>query len=137
MFFWFLSSPTYFIFLPYLGVVVMGLFLNQNIDTDKKQDGVQKAMGDYVYKFWHLLGRNPKRHPVYFNRSWRLFPSFKTLMPPIYSSSFWSFCWWYVSRGIGVFVPISKFFPYRMTFEKNTALIITWGGLRGVDSVSP
>ena len=38
-----------------LGVVVMGLFLNRNIDTDKKEDGVQKAMGEYVYKFWHLL----------------------------------------------------------------------------------
>ena len=38
-----------------LGVVVMGLFLNQNIDVDKKEDGVQKAMGAYVYKFWHLL----------------------------------------------------------------------------------
>ena len=32
----------------------MGLFLNQNIDTDK-EDGLQRAMGDYVYKFWHLL----------------------------------------------------------------------------------
>src|SRR5210317_1776419 len=44
-----------FHFSAVLGVVVMGLFLNQNIDTDKKEDGVQKAMGDYVYKFWHLL----------------------------------------------------------------------------------
>ena len=34
---------------------MMGLFLNQNLDMDKKEDGVQKAMGDYVYKFWHLL----------------------------------------------------------------------------------
>ena len=33
----------------------MGLFLNQNIDGDDKQEGVQKVMGDYVYKFWHLL----------------------------------------------------------------------------------
>ena len=33
----------------------MGLFLNQNIDTDKNEDGLQRAMGDYVYKFWHLL----------------------------------------------------------------------------------
>ena len=45
----------YFHFSAVLGVVVMGLFLNQNIDTDKEEDGVQKAMGDYVYKFWHLL----------------------------------------------------------------------------------
>ena len=33
----------------------MGLFLNQNLDVDKSEDGLQKAMGDYVYKFWHLL----------------------------------------------------------------------------------
>ena len=33
-----------------LGVVVMGLFLNRNIDTDKKEEGLQKAMGEYVYK---------------------------------------------------------------------------------------
>ena len=31
------------------------LFLNQNIDGDKKADGLQRVMGDYVYKFWHLL----------------------------------------------------------------------------------
>ena len=34
---------------------MMGLFLNRNIDTDNDQVGVQKAMGEYVYKFWHLL----------------------------------------------------------------------------------
>ena len=38
-----------------LGVVMLGLFLNGNLDMDKIEDGVQKAMGDYVYKFWHLL----------------------------------------------------------------------------------
>ena len=41
--------------LSVLGVVIMGLFLNRNIDTDKEEEGLQKAMGDYVYKFWHLL----------------------------------------------------------------------------------
>ena len=44
-----------FHFSAVLGVVVMGLFLNQNIDTDKEEEGIQKAMGDYVYKFWHLV----------------------------------------------------------------------------------
>ena len=44
-----------FHFSAVLAVVVMGLFLNQNIDSDKKAEGLQKAMGDYVYKFWHLL----------------------------------------------------------------------------------
>ena len=44
-----------FHFSAVLAVVVMGLFLNQNIDGDKKEEGLQKVMGDYVYKFWHLL----------------------------------------------------------------------------------
>ena len=45
----------YFHFSAVLGIVMMGLFLNQNIDADKETKGVQKAMSDYVYKFWHLL----------------------------------------------------------------------------------
>ena len=45
----------YFHFSAVLGVVMMGLFLNQNLDMDQNQEGVQKAMGNYVYKFWHLL----------------------------------------------------------------------------------
>ena len=40
-----------------------------------------------------------------------------------------------VSRGIGVFVPI-KLLSIKKVFEKNTALIITWGGLRGGLSIA-
>ncbi|MGA1546977.1 MAG: cation:proton antiporter, partial [Flavobacteriaceae bacterium] len=40
-----------------------------------------------------------------------------------------------VSRGIGVFIPI-KLLSLRHSFEKNTALIITWGGLRGGLSIA-
>ena len=40
-----------------------------------------------------------------------------------------------VSRGIGVWTPI-KFLSFFKTFEKNTALIITWGGLRGGLSIA-
>ena len=35
----------YFHFSAVLGIVVMGLFLNQNIDTDKKEDGGSKSHG--------------------------------------------------------------------------------------------
>ena len=38
-----------FHFSAVLGVVVMGLFLNQNIDGDKKAEGLQIVMCDYVY----------------------------------------------------------------------------------------
>jgi CPA1 family monovalent cation:H+ antiporter len=40
-----------------------------------------------------------------------------------------------LSRGIGVFVPIS-ILSFKKKFEKNTALIITWGGLRGGLSIA-
>jgi len=40
-----------------------------------------------------------------------------------------------VARGIGVFIPI-KLLSFKKTFEKNTALIITWGGLRGGLSIA-
>jgi CPA1 family monovalent cation:H+ antiporter len=40
-----------------------------------------------------------------------------------------------VSRGIGVWTPI-KFLSFFKTFEKRTALIITWGGLRGGLSIA-
>jgi CPA1 family monovalent cation:H+ antiporter len=40
-----------------------------------------------------------------------------------------------ISRGIGVFLPI-KILSLKKSFEKNTALIITWGGLRGGLSIA-
>ena len=40
-----------------------------------------------------------------------------------------------VSRGIGVTIPIS-ILSLKKKFEKNTSLIITWGGLRGGLSIA-
>ena len=40
-----------------------------------------------------------------------------------------------LSRGVGVFIPI-KILSFFKTFEKNTAMIITWGGLRGGLSIA-
>jgi CPA1 family monovalent cation:H+ antiporter len=123
-----------FHFSAVLGVVMMGLFLNQNIDTDKKADGVQKAMGDYVYKFWHLIDETLNAIlfiligleviPILqnFDLSYLLIIILVILLVV-------------VSRGIGVFVPI-KILSIKKTFEKNTALIITWGGLRGGLSIA-
>jgi len=123
-----------FHFSAVLGVVVMGLFLNQNIDTDNKTEGVQKAMGDYVYKFWHLVDETLNAI-LFILIGLEIIPvlqnfdiSYVTIMVLVIILVV-------VSRGIGVFVPI-KLLSIKKTFEKNTALIITWGGLRGGLSIA-
>ena len=123
-----------FHFSAVLGVVVMGLFLNQNIDGDKKADGLQRVMGDYVYKFWHLLDETLNAI---------LFILIGLEVIPILQNFDFSYLIIVivmivivvVSRGIGVFVPI-KVLSIKKSFEKNTALIITWGGLRGGLSIA-
>lgn len=123
-----------FHFSAVLGVVVMGLFLNQNIDGDDKQEGVQKVMGDYVYKFWHLLDETLNAIlfiligleiiPILqnFDISYLLIVIIVIFLVVVF-------------RGIGVFLPI-KILSIKKSFEKNTALIITWGGLRGGLSIA-
>ena len=111
-----------FHFSAVLGVVVMGLFLNQNIDGDKKAEGLQRVMGDYVYKFWHLLDETLNAI---------LFILIGLEVIPILQNFDFSYLIIVivmivivvVSRGIGVFVPI-KILSIKKSFEKNTALII-------------
>ncbi len=94
-----------FHFSAVLGVVVMGLFLNQNIDGDKKAEGLQRVMGDYVYKFWHLLDETLNAI---------LFILIGLEVIPILQNFDFSYLIIVivmivivvVSRGIGVFVPI-------------------------------
>lgn len=123
-----------FHFSAVLGVVVMGLFLNQNIDTDKEEDGLQRAMGDYVYKFWHLLDETLNAI---------LFILIGIEILPIFSSFQSSFIFValmvvplvVIARWVGVSIPIG-ILSLKKSFEKRTALIITWGGLRGGLSVA-
>ena len=117
-----------------LGVVVMGLFLNQNIDVDKKEDGVQKAMGEYVYKFWHLLDETLNAM-LFILIGLEIIPIFKNFDSSYLLISLITIALVVVSRGIGVWTPI-KFLSFFKTFEKNTAMIITWGGLRGGLSIA-
>ena len=123
-----------FHFSAVLGVVVMGLFLNQNIDTNKNEDGVQKAMGDYVYKFWHLLDETLNAI-LFILIGLEIIPILQNFDPSYLIIIVLVILLVVVSRGIGVFVHI-KILSYKMSFEKNTALIITWGGLRGGLSIA-
>ena len=117
-----------------LAVVVLGLFLNQNIDTDASEEGVQKAMGDYVYKFWHLLDETLNAI-LFILIGLEVIPILQNFSPVFLVVSLLIIVLVVVSRGIGVFIPI-KLLSITKNFEKNTALIITWGGLRGGLSIA-
>jgi len=123
-----------FHFSAVLGVVVMGLFLNQNIDTDNKTEGIQKAMGDYVYKFWHLVDETLNAI-LFILIGLEIIPVLQNFDISYIAIIVLVIVLVVVSRGIGVFVPI-KLLSIKKTFEKNTALIITWGGLRGGLSIA-
>ena len=117
-----------------LGVVMLGLFLNGNLDMDKIEDGVQKAMGDYVYKFWHLLDATLNAI-LFILIGLEVIPIFQNFAPIYLLISIIVIFIVVVSRGIGVSVPI-KILSFFKTFEKKTSLIITWGGLRGGLSIA-
>jgi len=123
-----------FHFSAVLGVVVMGLFLNQNIDGDDKQEGVQKVMGDYVYKFWHLLDETLNAI-LFILIGLEIIPILQNFDISYLLIVIIVIFLVVVSRGIGVFLPI-KILSIKKRFEKNTALIITWGGLRGGLSIA-
>ena len=117
-----------------LGVVMMGLFLNRNIDTDNDQVGVQKAMGEYVYKFWHLLDETLNAI-LFILIGLAIIPIFQNFTLTYLLISALTIFLVVISRSIGVFVPI-KFLSLFKDFEKGTGLIITWGGLRGGLSIA-
>lgn len=124
----------YFHFSAVLGVVVMGLFLNQNIDTDKEEDGVQKAMGDYVYKFWHLLDETLNA-VLFILIGLEIIPLFGDFKINYIFIIILVIALVVGSRWIGVSVPIG-ILSLKKKFEPKTALIITWGGLRGGLSIA-
>ena len=117
-----------------LGVVMMGLFLNRNIDTDNDQVGVQKAMGEYVYKFWHLLDETLNAI-LFILIGLAIIPIFQNITLTYLLISALTIFLVVISRSIGVFVPI-KFLSLFKDFQKGTGLIITWGGLRGGLSIA-
>ena len=124
----------YFHFSAVLGVVMMGLFLNQNLDVDKKEDGVQKAMGDYVYKFWHLLDETLNAI-LFILIGLEIIVVFESFQFQFITVSILVIILVVLSRGVGVSIPIAILSIFKK-FERKTALIITWGGLRGGLSVA-
>ena len=117
-----------------IGVVILGLFLNQNIDSDKEKEGLQKAMGDYVYKFWHLLDETLNAI-LFILIGLEIILIFESFDISYLFISILIILICVLSRFIGVKLPI-LFLSIKKSFEKNTALIITWGGLRGGLSVA-
>ena len=124
----------YFHFSAVLGIVMMGLFLNQNIDADKETKGFQKAMSDYVYKFWHLLDETLNAI-LFILIGLEIITIFESFQIPFLFISLLIIVLVVGSRWIGVSIPIA-FLSLFKNFEKKTALIITWGGLRGGLSVA-
>ena len=124
----------YFHFSAVLGVVVMGLFLNQNIDTDDKEEGIQKAMGDYVYKFWHLLDETLNA-VLFILIGIEILPLFGEFQSSYLTIGLLTIVLVVTARWVGVTIPIG-ILSLRKKFEPRTALIITWGGLRGGLSIA-
>lgn len=124
----------YFHFSAVLGVVVMGLFLNQNIDTDDKEEGIQKAMGDYVYKFWHLLDETLNA-VLFILIGIEILPLFGEFKSSYLLVGLLTIILVVSARWVGVSIPIG-ILSLRKKFEPRTALIITWGGLRGGLSIA-
>jgi len=117
-----------------IAVVILGLFLNQNIDSDHKKEGLQKAMGDYVYKFWHLLDETLNAI-LFILIGLEIILIFESFDISYLFISVLIIIVCVLSRFIGVKLPI-LLLSIKKSFEKNTALIITWGGLRGGLSVA-
>lgn len=116
-----------------LGVVILGLFLNKHADS-KSDSNQEKAMGDYVYKFWHLLDEtlNAILFILIGLEIILLFESFNIVYLLL---SIITIIIVVATRWVGVSIPILILSIFK-NFEKNTALIITWGGLRGGLSIA-
>ena len=91
-------------------------------------------MGDYVYKFWHLLDEtlNAILFILIGLEIILIFDSFNLMYLLLSIVTIFLVV---LSRYIGVSIPIVILSQFK-EFEKNTAKIITWGGLRGGLSIA-
>ena len=91
-------------------------------------------MGDYVYKFWHLLDETLNAI-LFILIGLEIIVVLETFHPIYIIISIIIILLVVLSRWTGVLIPI-KLLSLKKNFEKNTALIITWGGLRGGLSIA-
>ena len=91
-------------------------------------------MGDYVYKFWHLLDEtlNAILFILIGLEIILIFDSFNLMYLLLSIVTIFLVV---LSRYVGVSIPIVILSQFK-DFEKNTAKIITWGGLRGGLSIA-
>ncbi|MDA8640095.1 sodium:proton antiporter [Flavobacteriaceae bacterium] len=113
-----------------IGVVILGLFLNKNIESSEEES----SMGAYVYKFWHLLDETLNAI-LFILIGLEILTLFQNFQFNYLILSLIVIVLVVVSRGIGVLIPI-KILSIKKVFEEKTALIITWGGLRGGLSIA-
>ena len=114
-----------------IGVVILGLFLNKNIASANNEE---TSMGAYVYKFWHLLDETLNA-VLFILIGLEILTIFHSFQLNYIFLSLIVIVLVVVSRGIGVMIPI-KILSIKKVFEEKTALIITWGGLRGGLSIA-
>ena len=114
-----------------IGVVILGLFLNKNIASS---DSEESSMGAYVYKFWHLLDETLNA-VLFILIGLEILTIFHNFQLNYIFLSLIVIVLVVISRGIGVINPI-KILSIKKVFEEKTALIITWGGLRGGLSIA-
>ena len=114
-----------------IGVVILGLFLNKNIASS---DNEESSMGAYVYKFWHLLDETLNA-VLFILIGLEILTIFHSFQLNYIFLSLIVIVLVVISRGIGVIIPI-KILSIKKVFEEKTALIITWGGLRGGLSIA-
>jgi CPA1 family monovalent cation:H+ antiporter len=114
-----------------IGVVILGLFLNKNIASSGNEES---SMGAYVYKFWHLLDETLNA-VLFILIGLEILTIFHSFQLNYIFLSLIVIVLVVISRGIGVIIPI-KILSIKKVFEEKTALIITWGGLRGGLSIA-
>lgn len=113
-----------------LAMVVMGLFLGNK----GRDESLANVTGEYVFKFWHLV--DEALNAILF---------ILIGLQMIYISSVFRFDYFVAgliaiavvlgARLVGVTIPI-KLMAFRRPLDTSTAMILTWGGLRGGISVA-